>query len=98
MRLNDEQFKALEAYERNFNTAVNARWARHPGDRALRVIHTVFTEATGDTRHLNTGCQTCILHLLQDCGRLYFAEKAERDAAKAETKATPKRKATKKTK
>lgn len=102
MKLDEEQFKALEAYESHFNTAVNARWSRHPGERALQVIHGIYTQVTGDTRRLNSGCQSCILHLLQDCGRLYFAEKAERAAAvpkeEPKPKAAPKRKTTRKTK
>lgn len=84
MKLNDEQYKALEQYERHFSTAVNARWSRNPGTRALQVISSIYREATGDSRHTNFGCQTCILHLLQDCGRLYFAEKEARSSVKNE--------------
>lgn len=90
MVLNDEQFKALTPYESYFDTAVNSSWSRHPGQSALRVIYDTYTAATHDRRRLNSSCQYCVLHLLQDCGRVYFADKEERAAKmKAKTKRKP---------
>lgn len=79
MKLTEQQFKTLADYEPYFDTAVRSSWARHPGQTALKEIHGIYTAATGDRRRLNGSCQSCILHLLQDCGRLYFADKAERE-------------------
>lgn len=86
MILTDEQMTALAVYEPYFKTAVNGNWARHPGQAALQVIHGVYTGATGDRRRLNASCQSCILHLIKDCGELYYKELAERSTAKPKTR------------
>lgn len=78
MKLTESQFKTLSQFEAYFNTAVNSDWSRHPGQAALQMIHEIYTQVSGDRRKLNGSCQSCILHLLQDCGRLYFADKQER--------------------
>lgn len=77
MTFNKEQIKRLEAFEPYFQTAVRSDWCRYPGPAGLQVIHSIFCIATGDRRRLNSGCQTCVLNLIRDCGRAYFADKAE---------------------
>lgn len=77
MTFTTEQLKTLSAWEENFRTAVKAQWARNPGRSGLRVIYDIFTSVTGDTRRFNDNCNHCILHLLQDCGRIYFRDKEE---------------------
>ena len=77
MRFTEEQLNTLSAWEDNFRTAVNAQWARNPGTNGLRVIYDIFTSVTGDQRRFNDNCNHCILHLLQDCGRIYFQDKQE---------------------
>ena len=84
MQFTDEQMATLAKYEKNFLTAVRGRWALNPGTPALRLIHSIYTSATGDRRRLNTGCGNCILHLLQDCGMAYFADREARAKAAAE--------------
>lgn len=78
MKLTTEQFEALKPYEEYFRTAVNAQWARHPGRSALELIHEIYQSATKTTTRLNLGCNHCILRLLTDTGRMYFADKEER--------------------
>lgn len=78
MKLTTEQFEALKPYEEYFRTAVNAQWARHPGRSALELIHEIYQNATKTTTRLNLGCNHCILRLLSDTGRMYFADKDER--------------------
>ncbi len=86
MKLTNEQFKALQPYEGNFTTAVKAQWSRHPGTYALDIILNVYNEVTGEKRRVNGSCQSCILLLLQDCGRIYLADKEEREATPAPVK------------
>ena len=87
MKFTEEQLQTLSAWEDNFRTAVMAQWARNPGTSGLRVIWTIYTTATGDQRRFNDNCNSCILHLLQDCGKIYFADKEELAARKAAAKA-----------
>ncbi len=77
MKFTEEQLKTLSAWEDNFRTATQARWARNPGRSNLRVIYDIYTSTTGDKRRFNDNCQHCILSLLRDCGRIYFADKEE---------------------
>lgn len=86
MRFNDEDIKTLSAWEENFRTAVKAKWARNPGRSGLRVIWETYTRVTGDRRRLNDSCSSCILSLLTDCGKLYFASIEERGMANSSGK------------
>ena len=81
--MTDEQFQALAQYEDRFTTAINAKWCRYPGLAALQTMVSVYNSVTGQTLRLNSGCSRCVLHVVQDAGRLYFAEKARRDAVQA---------------
>ena len=87
MRFSKEQLQTLSAWEDNFRTAVNARWARNPGRMALRTIYDIYTQVTGDRRRFSDNCSTCILSLLTDCGRIYFADKEEAIAKRNDAKA-----------
>ena len=78
----DEQFQALAAYEERFRIAIEQRYARNPGREALRVIHAHYCAATGANSPLYTNCASCIMGLLTNAGRLYFADKAEREKPK----------------
>lgn len=86
MTFTKDQLEELSLFEEHFTTAVNASWSRHPGRHNLATIHRIFTSATGDTRRLDDNCQHCIVNLLRDCGRIYFADKATL-AKKEEVKA-----------
>ena len=81
--MTDEQFQALAQYEDRFTTAINAKWCRYPGLAALQTMVSVYNSVTGQTFRLNSGCSRCVLHVVQDTGRLYFAEKARREAVQA---------------
>ena len=75
-QLTKEQVKILSAYEQHFETAVKSSWSRYPGVVALQEIHRIMQDVTGAKIPLNTNCQSCVLKLLQDCGRLYFQAKS----------------------
>ena len=81
--MTDEHFQALAQYEDRFTTAINAKWCRYPGLAALQTMVSVYNSVTGQTLRLNSGCSRCVLHVVQDTGRLYFAEKARREAVQA---------------
>lgn len=78
MTFTTEQLTTLSAWEENFRTAVNAKWARNPGRSALRTIYDIYTSATGDRRRFSDNCSTCILSLLTDCGNAYFKDITEK--------------------
>ena len=96
--MTDEQFQALAQYEDRFTTATKANWCRYPGLAALQTMVSVYNSVTGQGIRINSGCSRCVLHVVQDTGRLYFAEKARREALQATiTKGTedaPKKKRT----
>lgn len=104
MILTREEIGTLSKWERNFHDAVDAQWGHNPGRSALKTIWEIYTRATGDRRRFSDNCSTCILNLLTDCGRVYFADKAElerfdatRKVEKSEVKAKPVKKAPVKT-
>ena len=96
--MTDEQFQALAQYEDRFRTAIDAKWCRYPGLAALQTMVSVYNSVTGQGIRINSGCSRCVLHIVQDAGKLYFAEKARREAVQATiTKGTedaPKKKRT----
>ena len=75
-QLTKEHVKILSAYEQHFETAVKSSWSRYPGAVALQEIHRIMQDVTGTKIPLNSNCQSCVLKLLQDCGRLYFQAKS----------------------
>ena len=98
MTMTDEQFAALSQYEDRFKTAIDAKWCRYPGLAALQTMASVLGDVTGRAVRINSGCSRCVLHVVQDAGRVYFAEKARREAVQATmakgTEDAPKKKRT----
>ena len=96
--MTDEQFAALAQFEDRFTTATKANWCRYPGLAALQTMASVYNSVTGQGIRINSGCSRCVLHVVQDAGRVYFAEKARREALQATitkgTEDTPKKKRT----
>ena len=86
MTFTKEQLNTLSAWEENFRTAVNAKWARNPGRSGLRLIYDIYTSATGDRRRFSDNCSTCILSLLHDCGEIYYRDVEEMARMAAESK------------
>ena len=84
MNYTEEQFNILAQYEANLRTAVDGNWARNPGRTALAQINDILNGATKANHRLNAWCQQCILSLLRSAGKLYFEDKKEREAMKAE--------------
>ena len=79
MRFSEEQLMALKPYHKNFETAVESRWARNPGRKALGEIAGIWNEVQGSSEVWDFNCGTCILRLLTECGSAYLADVAERN-------------------
>ena len=78
MRFSEEQLMALKPYHKNFETAVESRWARNPGRKALGEIAGIWNEVQGSSEVWDFNCGTCILRLWTECGSAYLAYVAER--------------------
>lgn len=50
------------------------------------MIYDIYTSATGDRRRFSDNCSTCILSLLQDCGKLYFQDIKDSEVTKESTR------------
>ena len=77
MIFSEEQLKALKPYHKNFETAVESRWARNPGRKALGEIAGIWNEVQGSSEVWDFNCGTCILRLLTECGSAYLADLEE---------------------
>ena len=74
-----EQFDALAPYEKHFDSAVNHRWTRFPGGAALDLIHDTLKQVTGLNLPLNKCCSHCILELMTEMGKIFLADREERN-------------------
>ena len=87
MNYTDEQRAILAQYEPYLRTAARSDWARNPGPRALEQINDILYAGKPYKPRVNYGCQQCILSILRDAGRAYFADLEEMATKKAENKA-----------
>ena len=79
MRLTEDQSQALAPYEKHFDSAVNHRWTRFPGGAALDLIHDTLKQVTGLNLPLNKCCSHCILELMTEMGKIFLADREERN-------------------
>lgn len=87
MNYTDEQRAILAQYEPYLRTAARSDWARNPGPRALEQINDILYAGKPHKPRVNYGCQQCILSILRDAGRAYFADLDALAAKEAENKA-----------
>lgn len=92
MRFSEEQLKALKPFHKNFATAVESRWARNPGRKALGEIAGIWNEVQGSSEVWDFNCGTCILRLLTECGGAYLADIEEMKSITKRTKRDESRK------
>lgn len=78
----EEQMKELSVWEPNMRTAVRSNWARGIGSTAARRMNEIYNAATGAKGTVNASCAGCMLNLLRDVGRLYFAQKDAKESEK----------------
>lgn len=83
MKLTEEEYRALEPYERNMRTALCSGYASNPGRRALEMMQEIYNRAANVKLRINTGCSQCILRLLKDCANIWFSDKEERMQAES---------------
>lgn len=88
MRYTDEQFNALAPFEDNFRTAAEGDWTRRVATNDQHKIKDIYEAATKTRIPFNQGCGSCLITLLKRAGRMYFADKKEREMARA-AKAAP---------
>lgn len=83
MNFSEQTFNRLAEYERYFRTACDADWCSNPGRSALATMCDALDEhdkgITRTPRDFN--CGACQLRIVKRTGYLYFADKAEREAA-----------------
>ena len=84
MNYTDEQRAILAQYEPYLRTAARSDWARNPGPRALEQINDILYAGKPHKPRVNYGCQQCILSILRDAGRAYFADLEEIERLKGE--------------
>ena len=99
MNYNDTQFAELSKFEENLRTALStpSGWTRRISIPDQRRIKAIYTEATGERIPYTIGCGHCVLNLLKKAGKLYFADKEEREAkAAAESAQKPRKTSAKK--
>lgn len=89
MTFSEQTFEALSAYETQFRTAINGDWCTNPGRAALGLMHAELERIDKRQSRMNYNCSTCVLTTVKRIGRLYFADKAEREAAAAPEASQP---------
>ena len=77
--MTEEQFDTLAQYEPNFESALKANYSRYPGREGVDTMFRIYREITNTRMNLNRTCSVCILNLVKNLGRLYFAEKTRRE-------------------
>lgn len=87
--MTDEQFNALAPFEEHYKTAIEVNYTRYPGSAAIDTMFYIYKAITKSRININRSCGTCLLHLVQDVGKLYFAEKKRREELKAEPEPKP---------
>ena len=97
MNFTDKTFETLAQYEHYFKTATEADWCPNPGRAALDVMAAALTEKDGRRTVVNHACGACILNVVKRAGFMYFADKAEREAAAAPEAPQPTKTPAKKT-
>ena len=76
--MTDEQFQALAPYEQTFDDALHKGRAKYPGRSVIEMFLSVI-RSTNPRYKTNLNCGVCVLHLVQDAGRMYFGEKKDRE-------------------
>lgn len=81
--LTAEEYNALLPYEQHLNTALNNNWTRNPGRPALDIIEKILQRTAYPNYKIYRSCGTCILNACKSAAKLFFAYKAEQEAAQA---------------
>ena len=74
-KLTAAELKQLAPYESNMLTAVDSDWTRGIGRRGILLMKEIREAVTGRKQHVNGSCPSCVLNLVREVGRWYFADK-----------------------
>lgn len=75
MKFTNKQMAVLSKFEDRMRTAVRSQWASPVSATELQRIVDILNDVTGSNRRANANCASCILEVLTDAGRIYFAQK-----------------------
>ena len=78
----------LSRYEDRMRTATNSHWCSPVSQTELQGITDILNYALETNRRANANCASCILEILTDIGRIYFAQKEAEIAASTKKVAT----------
>lgn len=84
-----EQFNQLAPYEQNFRTAIYGKWSRYPGRHGLQLMEEIWRGISYPGFRLDYNCNTCVMNILTDVGKLWLAMKVAMDAAAEAAKTEP---------
>lgn len=70
-----ETLDILAKFEESFNSAINADWARNPGHDALVAMQTAMEKFADRRERLNESCNNCVLRLIKETGRKFYADR-----------------------
>lgn len=87
--LTAEEYNALLPFEQHLNTALNNNWTRNPGRPALDIIEKILQRTAYPNYKIYRSCGTCILNACKSVAKLFFAYKAEEEAAQAPAPEAP---------
>lgn len=73
--LTESQMAEVAHLEDKFRTSVKSKWCRYPGKEDLDRVASILHVVTGRRHSVSVGCSTCIVDLMAELGRMYFATK-----------------------
>lgn len=77
-QLTIEEMEYLQQFERHFTTATESKWTRYPGKEGILRMTQVLNRIKKRDARPNYTCNICIVELVAEVGKIYFADKAER--------------------
>lgn len=80
----NKDFKYLQQYESNLNTAVKSSYSRNLSRTVYEEMNEIYQRETKKSNSVNYSCSVCCLRLLKDIGKIYFMEKEQRELKKKE--------------
>ena len=86
MKLTNEEFNQLKPYEEPMAIALRSKYARGIGRTEGEMMHRILVRVTKVHSRFNPSCSRCVYSLLCQIGKIYFADKAEKEAENAASK------------
>ena len=68
-----QEYAALRPYEANMKTALASDWTRGLGRTGIQVMKEIRDAVVGRRIYVNASCPVCVIQLVREVGRLYFA-------------------------